>query len=221
MELLALSAQGPPRDPRAADKRRPWQAVLPETILKPEVQDPKIFAEGVETIVSTNRRVAQAYIDDGRSVEALVPLSKRAPCASFVGRVSNPTHCVRAARIWPAPLSRLCCTSWPRAGVGYLSSCLCHPVHEAKLFPDCASYEGLTISDPKFRAMWSRDAVVSSAWCARFRFPCHPKTRQLTRRRVTGTRSASPPSGTARASAFRAPSPPWRSVAHASPESWT
>ena len=40
--------------------------MLPETILKPEVQDLKIFAEGVETIVSTNRRVAQAYIDDGR-----------------------------------------------------------------------------------------------------------------------------------------------------------
>ena len=42
------------------------QAVLPETILRPEIQDLKIFAEGVETIVSTNRRVAQAYIDDGR-----------------------------------------------------------------------------------------------------------------------------------------------------------
>ena len=39
---------------------------MPETILRPEIQDLKIFAEGVETIVSTNRRVAQAYIDDGR-----------------------------------------------------------------------------------------------------------------------------------------------------------
>ncbi len=43
------------------------QAVLPEAILRPETQDQHVFAEGVETIVSTNRRVAEAYIVDGRS----------------------------------------------------------------------------------------------------------------------------------------------------------
>jgi hypothetical protein len=52
--------------------------VLPETILRPEVQDPKVFAEGIETIVSTNKRVAEAYISDGRSGPR--------PAAAVVGR---------------------------------------------------------------------------------------------------------------------------------------
>jgi hypothetical protein len=34
-------------------------------MLRPEKQDPKTFAEGVDTIVVTNKRVAQLYFDDG------------------------------------------------------------------------------------------------------------------------------------------------------------
>jgi len=85
-------------------------AVLPETILRPEIQDLKIFAEGVETIVSTNRRVAQAYIDDGSAEMA------------------------------------------------------CPPLKALLYIMAKGSYEGLTISDPNFRALFSRDAVVKSDW---------------------------------------------------------
>jgi len=85
-------------------------AVLPEAILRPEQQDKKIFAEGIETIVSTNRRVAEAYIQDG-SVEMACP-----------------------------PLKAL--------------------LH----IMATGSYEGMTISDPKFRALFTRDAVVKSNW---------------------------------------------------------
>ncbi|MCX6609481.1 MAG: hypothetical protein NTW74_01360 [Acidobacteria bacterium] len=47
-------------------------AVFPEEILRPELQDPAVFAEGIDAIVETQRRVAQNYFEDG-SVEFACP----------------------------------------------------------------------------------------------------------------------------------------------------
>lgn len=48
--------------------------VFPEEMLRPELQDPAIFADSVDVIVQTHRRVAQAYIDDGTIEMAVPPL---------------------------------------------------------------------------------------------------------------------------------------------------
>jgi hypothetical protein len=48
--------------------------VFTEEMLKPELQDPKIFAEGMENIVATQKRVAQLYFDDGSVAQACPPL---------------------------------------------------------------------------------------------------------------------------------------------------
>jgi len=48
--------------------------VFSEEMLKPELQDPDAFAEGVKNIVESQRRVAQAYIDDGTIAGAIPPL---------------------------------------------------------------------------------------------------------------------------------------------------
>ncbi|MFN0117126.1 MAG: hypothetical protein ACKVQC_02380 [Elusimicrobiota bacterium] len=47
-------------------------AVFPEEMLKPEVQDAQQFAEGIEEIVATQKRVAENYFQDG-SVNAAIP----------------------------------------------------------------------------------------------------------------------------------------------------
>jgi hypothetical protein len=47
-------------------------SVFPEEMLRPELQDPILFAAGVEAIVETQRRVALNYFEDG-SVEAACP----------------------------------------------------------------------------------------------------------------------------------------------------
>ena len=46
--------------------------VFTEAMLRPELQDPNIFADGKENIVATQMRVAQSYFDDG-SIEAACP----------------------------------------------------------------------------------------------------------------------------------------------------
>ena len=38
-----------------------------EDILKPELQDPAVFADGVANIVEAQKRVASMYFEDGRS----------------------------------------------------------------------------------------------------------------------------------------------------------
>ena len=86
------------------------EAVLPEPILRPETQDPAVFAEGVDTIISTNKRVAEAYLADGSADMACPPLKA-----------------------------------------------LLHIMAQG-------SYEGMTLADPKFRAMWTREAVTGSKW---------------------------------------------------------
>ena len=47
-------------------------AVLTEEMLRPETQDAAVFADGMDNIVSTQRRVARMYFDDG-SVECASP----------------------------------------------------------------------------------------------------------------------------------------------------
>lgn len=48
--------------------------VFPDEMLRPELQDMDIFADGMENIVATQRRVAQHYFDDGSIRDACPPL---------------------------------------------------------------------------------------------------------------------------------------------------
>jgi hypothetical protein len=48
--------------------------VLTEEILKPELQDLRVFADGVDNIVDAQRRVAEAYFADGSVDDACPPL---------------------------------------------------------------------------------------------------------------------------------------------------
>jgi len=49
-------------------------AVFTEAMLKPELQDQAIFADGMDNIVATQQRVAQMYFDDGSIKQACPPL---------------------------------------------------------------------------------------------------------------------------------------------------
>jgi hypothetical protein len=49
-------------------------AVFTEAMLKPELQDRGIFADGMDNIVATQKRVAQMYFDDGSIAQACPPL---------------------------------------------------------------------------------------------------------------------------------------------------
>jgi hypothetical protein len=49
-------------------------AVLPDYILRPELQDLNVFVDGVDNIVEAQQRVAQRYFDDGSIEEACPPL---------------------------------------------------------------------------------------------------------------------------------------------------
>ena len=48
--------------------------VFTEEILKPEIQDPAVFADGVNNIVEAQQRVAEAYFADGTIEDACPPL---------------------------------------------------------------------------------------------------------------------------------------------------
>jgi hypothetical protein len=48
--------------------------VLTDEILKPEIQDLGVFADGVDNIVDAQRRVAEAYFQDGSIDDACPPL---------------------------------------------------------------------------------------------------------------------------------------------------
>ena len=49
-------------------------AVFTEAMLKPELQDRDIFADGMDNIVATQKRVAKMYFDDGSIAQACPPL---------------------------------------------------------------------------------------------------------------------------------------------------
>jgi len=49
-------------------------AVFAEEILKPEIQDPAVFADGVDNIVEAQQRVAEQYFADGTIEDACPPL---------------------------------------------------------------------------------------------------------------------------------------------------
>jgi hypothetical protein len=49
-------------------------AVFTDEILKPEIQDPAVFADGVDNIVEAQQRVAAAYFEDGTIEDACPPL---------------------------------------------------------------------------------------------------------------------------------------------------
>ncbi|SDB99501.1 hypothetical protein GA0111570_11370 [Raineyella antarctica] len=48
--------------------------VFTEEMLRPELQDPAVFAESIDTIVTTHQRVARAYFEDGTADAACPPL---------------------------------------------------------------------------------------------------------------------------------------------------
>jgi hypothetical protein len=48
--------------------------VFTEEMLRPETQDPDVFADGMDNIASGHRRIAQAYFDDGTIALACPPL---------------------------------------------------------------------------------------------------------------------------------------------------
>ena len=48
--------------------------VFTEEMLRPELQDPAVFAESIDTIVTTHQRVARAYFEDGTADLASPPL---------------------------------------------------------------------------------------------------------------------------------------------------
>ena len=50
-------------------------AVFTPEMLKPELQDLEIFADGMDNILATQKRVAQMYFDDGSIAQACPPLS--------------------------------------------------------------------------------------------------------------------------------------------------
>jgi hypothetical protein len=50
-------------------------AVFTEEILKPETQDPAVFADGVDNIVEAQQRVAAMYFEDGTIEDACPPLA--------------------------------------------------------------------------------------------------------------------------------------------------
>jgi hypothetical protein len=49
-------------------------AVFTPEMLKPELQDLEIFADGMDNILATQKRVAQMYFDDGSIAQACPPL---------------------------------------------------------------------------------------------------------------------------------------------------
>jgi hypothetical protein len=49
-------------------------AVFTEEILRPEIQDPAVFADGIDNIVEAQQRVAEAYFADGTIEDACPPL---------------------------------------------------------------------------------------------------------------------------------------------------
>jgi len=50
------------------------RSVFTDEMLRPELQDPDIFADGMDNIVATQKRVAQMYFDDGSVKQACPPL---------------------------------------------------------------------------------------------------------------------------------------------------
>jgi len=50
------------------------KVVFTDEMLRPELQDPEVFADGMDNIVATQKRVAQLYFDDGSVAQACPPL---------------------------------------------------------------------------------------------------------------------------------------------------
>jgi len=51
------------------------QALFTEEMLRPELQDLDLFADGMDNIVATQKRVAKMYFDDGSVKQACPPLN--------------------------------------------------------------------------------------------------------------------------------------------------
>ena len=84
--------------------------VFTQEILRPEIQDPAVFADGVNNIVEAQQRVARQYLEDGSVEDACPPLKA-------------------------------------------LIHIMAH-----------GQYQGMDERHPKFRALFSREALLSSDW---------------------------------------------------------
>jgi len=87
-------------------------AVFTEELLKPETQDPQVFADGVCNIVEAQERVARAYFDDGSIEDASPPLRALLQVMAY------------------------------------------------------GNWEGKDASHPEFRALFTREALLTSDWYA-------------------------------------------------------
>jgi hypothetical protein len=87
--------------------------VLTPGMLRPELQDPAVFAESMDTIVTTHQRVAQAYFDDATVSWAIPPL--------------------RAL---------------------------------LEIMADGVTAQGWTLASPEFRALFTRESILTSDWYA-------------------------------------------------------
>ena len=84
--------------------------VFTDEILKPELQDPAVFADGVNNIVEAQQRVAEGYFADGTIDDA------------------------------------------------------CPPLRAILYIMARGNYEGKTASDPEIRALFTREALLTSDW---------------------------------------------------------
>jgi len=118
-------------------------AVFTEAMLKPELQDRDIFADGMDNILATQKRVAKMYFDDGSIEQACPPLRALLHIMlhdQFEGRglehaeirklftrdhlLASPWY---AARL--AAKQKIDCALWSRH-VEYLNNFLRRPSHE-------------------------------------------------------------------------------------------
>ena len=84
-------------------------AVFTDDMLRPELQDLDIFVDGMDNIVTTQKRVAKMYFDDGSIEQACPPLAGAAahhaprPVGGQGTRtIRNSGKCSRANRCWRA-----------------------------------------------------------------------------------------------------------------------
>jgi len=118
-------------------------AVFSEAMLKPELQDAEIFADGLDNIIGTQKRVAQMYFADGSIAQACPPLKAllhimlndewegRQLEDASIRQLFTREHLLAsdwyAARL--AAKQRVDCALWKRH-VEYLNQFLRKPTHE-------------------------------------------------------------------------------------------
>ena len=83
--------------------------VFADELLRPEMQDPAVFADGVNNITEAQQRVAESYFDDGTIDDACPPLQALLHIMAYGHYEGNDAHhpddprrCSPARRCWRA-----------------------------------------------------------------------------------------------------------------------